>query len=153
MNSIIQYFSEAFKGIQSLLTGMYITIKEFFTPKVTEMYPENRATLKISERFKGDLTMPCDENFNHKCTACNICAINCPNNSIIVESEKIETEEGKSKKVLTRYIWDQGKCTFCNICVITCPSDAIIFTNTFENSVFNKAKLTKQLNDYSNLKK
>ena len=51
-------------GIGTLLTGMKITGREFFTKKVTEQYPENRNTLEISPRFRGRLTMPIDENGN-----------------------------------------------------------------------------------------
>lgn len=145
---MINYVTGIFRGIYSLGTGMSVTIKELFTKKVTEQYPENRATLHISERFRGELVMPLDANNQHACTACGICQMNCPNNTIQVISKMLEpTEEGgKPKKVLDRYIYDLGSCTFCNLCVITCPSNAIEFTNTFENSVFTRAKLVKQLN-------
>jgi NADH-quinone oxidoreductase subunit I len=148
MNSMINYVTGIFKGIYSLGTGMSVTIKELFTKKVTEQYPENRETLQISERFRGELVMPHDANNQHACTACGICQMNCPNNTIEVISKMLEpTEEGgKPKKVLDRYIYDLGSCTFCNLCVITCPSNAIEFTNTFENSVFTRGKLVEQLN-------
>ena len=42
------YIGGLLHGIGTLLTGMKITGREFFTPKVTEQYPENRATLEIS---------------------------------------------------------------------------------------------------------
>ena len=45
-------------GIGTLLTGMKVTGREFFTPKVTEQYPENRATLKIIAPFPRTLIMP-----------------------------------------------------------------------------------------------
>ena len=44
------YIGGLLHGIGTLLTGMKITGREFFTPKVTEQYPENRATLEISPR-------------------------------------------------------------------------------------------------------
>ena len=56
------YIKGLLHGIGTLLTGMKVTGREFFTPKVTEQYPENRATLKISPRFRGRLIMPVDEN-------------------------------------------------------------------------------------------
>ena len=148
MKSFINYITGIFKGIYSLLSGMMVTMREFFTKKVTEQYPENRATLEIAERFRGELVMPHDENNEHACTACGICQMNCPNGTIEVISKMQEpTEEGgKPKKVLDRYIYDLGKCTFCNLCVLTCPSDAIKFENTFENSLFTRDKLIEQLN-------
>ena len=146
MSSVSEYFSGLFGGIKSLLTGMRVTWGELWTKKITEQYPENRATLVIPDRFRGELIMPHDDNNEHACTACGICQMNCPNGTIQVISKSIETEEGKKKKILDRYIYDLGMCTFCNLCVITCPSDAIVFANTFENSLFTRSKLVEQLN-------
>lgn len=36
------YIKGFFHGLGSLLTGLKVTGREFFTPKVTEQYPENR---------------------------------------------------------------------------------------------------------------
>lgn len=146
MSSVSQYFKGLFGGIASLLTGMRVTLKELFTKKITQQYPENRDTLVISDRFKGELTMPHDENNEHLCTACGICQMNCPNGTITVVSKMIETEEGKKKKILDEYHYDLGMCTFCNLCVITCPSDAITFSNSFENALFTRSKLRMKLN-------
>ena len=62
MNSITEYFTDLFKGISSLWAGMRITGKYFFSPGeiVTQQYPENRKTLKMEERFKGEVTKPHD---------------------------------------------------------------------------------------------
>lgn len=63
-----------------------------------------------------------------------------------IESSKITTEEGKTKKVLDKYLYDLGSCTFCQLCVTTCPHNALEFTNDFEQAVYNREKLVKQLN-------
>jgi NADH-quinone oxidoreductase subunit I len=146
MRSFKQYTIDLFGGIISLLTGLSVTWKELWTKKITQQYPENRDTLVISERFRGELEMPHDEKNEHACTACGICQINCPNGTIQVISQMIETEDGKKKKILDKYIFDLGMCTFCNLCVITCPSDAIQFTNNFENASFTRKNLVHQLN-------
>ena len=146
MGSLIEYFSGLFTGIKSLILGMSVTWKELWTKKVTQQYPENRATLVVSDRFRAELVMPHDANNEHACTACGICQMNCPNGTINVISEMIETADGKKKKILDKYTWDLGMCTFCNLCVTTCPSDAIEFTNQFENAVFNRSKLIQTLN-------
>jgi len=143
---MINYFKGIFKGIKSLLGGMSVTMRVFFRKKVTEQYPENRKTLAISDRWRAVLTMPHDENNEHACTACGICQMNCPNGTITVLSKMIETEDGKSKKVLDKHIYDLGSCSFCNLCVITCPSNAIVFSNDYENAVYTRSKLVEQLN-------
>ena len=53
--NIKEYFVSIFKGLHSLIKGMEVTGKELVTPKVTEQYPENRATLHIPERFRATL--------------------------------------------------------------------------------------------------
>ena len=146
MRSTQQYFNDFFTGLGSLLKGMRITLGEFFTKKVTECYPENRATLKMFNRFRGDLTMIHNENNEHRCVACGICEMNCPNGTIHVESRMEETEDGKKKKVLVRYIYDHGSCIYCQLCVKNCPHHAIEFVPTFEHAVFTREKLIEQLN-------
>ena len=146
MSAFSQYFKGLFGGIFSLITGLRVTLKELFTKKITQQYPENRGTLVISDRFRGELVMPHDENNEHACTACGICQMNCPNGTKEVRSKTIETEDGKKKKILDEYHYNLGMCTFCNLCVITCPQDAIRFTNEFETSVFTRKKLDLRLN-------
>lgn len=148
MNSIVKYFSEIFGGVRSLLTGMSVTGKYFISPGeiVTEQYPENRATLKMTDRFKGEVTMPHDENNQHQCTGCGICEVNCPNGAIEIITKKVPNESGKFVRAIDKHIYHLSMCTFCELCIKTCPSDAITWGHDFEHAVFDRTKLTKVLN-------
>ena len=146
MSSVKEYFSGIGEGLVSLLKGMSVTGREFVTPKVTEEYPDNRATLKISDRFRACLELVYDENGNHKCIACGLCQMNCPNGTIQIVTKMVEMPDGKKKRKLDKYIYDLGSCTFCQMCVDSCPHGAIRFTNDFEQAVFTRSKLVKQLN-------
>lgn len=146
MSSVKEYFSGFGKGLKSLVTGMAVTGKEFVTPKVTEQYPENRGTLKIADRFRAELTLKYDAEGRHKCIACGICQMNCPNGTIQLTTKMVELPDGKKKRKLDKYMYDLGSCTFCMLCVETCPQDALEFSNDFEQAVFTRDKLVKQLN-------
>lgn len=146
MSSIKEYFSSVGKGLKSLVQGMEVTGKEFVTPKITEQYPENRATLDIPERFRAELTLKYDAEGHHKCIACGICQMNCPNGTIKLNTKMVELPDGKKKRALVDYLYDLGSCTFCMLCVTTCPQDALEFTNDFEQAVFTRDKLVKKLN-------
>ena len=130
------------------MKGLKVTFVEFFTKKTTDEYPENRATLVMFDRYRGNLTMTHDEAGKNKCTACGLCEVSCPNNSLRIESEVVADEAtGKKKKVLVSYRYDLGSCMFCLLCVKACPTDAIAFDTKFEHAVFDKTKLAKVLNN------
>lgn len=146
----MSYFSDIYKGIKTLLTGMGVTGKYFMTSRkgaITQQYPDNRDTLKMFERFRGEVVMPHDENNEHQCTGCQKCEIACPNGSIeIIWDRGIDEETGKKKKKIDKHIYHLGLCTMCGLCIEACPTDAIVWAQNFENSVYDRTQLTKVLN-------
>lgn len=146
MGSVKDYFSSLGSGIASLIKGMQVTGKEFVTPKITEKYPENRDTVHVPDRFRAILELKYDADGNHKCIACGICERNCPNGTISLSTKMVDTADGKKKRKLDKYMYDLGSCTFCQLCVSSCPQNALEFSNDFEQAVFTRAKLVKQLN-------
>jgi NADH-quinone oxidoreductase subunit I len=143
------YIKEVFSAVGSLLKGMRRTGYYFTHHKeiITEQYPDNKDTLKLADRFKGEVVMPHDENNEHRCTGCTACELACPNGTIKVITKFDITPEGKKKKAIDKLVYHLELCTMCNLCIIACPSDAIIMTPTFEHSVFDRSKLTKILNN------
>ena len=141
------YFGGITAGLKTLATGLKVTLKEYFTPKSTEQYPENRkTTLHVAKRHRGRLVFVRDEAGAHKCVACTMCEKSCPNGSIKILSEMREDPEtGKKKRYLLDYSYDMGDCMFCQLCVNACNFGAIEFTNDFENSVFDRDKLVLHL--------
>ena len=140
------YFGGLFHAIGSLTTGLKTSMREFFTRKITEQYPENRRELKMFDRFRGTLVMPHNERNEHHCIACGLCQMACPNGTIKVTSETITTDDGKKKRILARYEYNLGSCMFCQLCVNACPHHAITFDQQFEHAVFDRSKLIMTLN-------
>ncbi len=143
-----EYFSTVFKSIGSLLKGMRLTGYYFTHPKeiVTEQYPDNRATLKMADRFRGEVIMPHDELNEHRCTGCQACEIACPNGSIKIITQQELQPDGKKKKRIDTWVYHLDLCTMCNLCIEACPTTAIVMGQNFEHSVFDKKQLKKILN-------
>ena len=146
----MSYFSDIYNGIKTLLTGMSITGGYFIRARkgaLTQQYPDNRDTLKMFDRFRGEVVMPHDENNEHRCTGCQKCEIACPNGSIeIVWDRQVVPETGKKKKMIDKHIYHLSMCTMCSLCIQACPTDAIVWAQNFENSAYNRSSLTKVLN-------
>jgi NADH-quinone oxidoreductase subunit I len=142
-----QYFKDVFGAVGSLLKGMRRTGYYFTHHKeiITQQYPDNRETLNLPERFRGEVVMPHNENNEHRCTGCTACELACPNGTIKVIT-KFDMVDGKKKKAVDKLVYHLELCTMCNLCVEACPSDAIKMAQNFEHSTFDRNSLTKVLN-------
>ena len=148
MGSVKEYFKSLGSGVASLVKGLQVTGKEFVTPKITECYPEDREKKwPAAERFRAELHFVYNEDGTHRCICCGSCERACPNGTIRIEPKMVTTLTGAKKKKLARYFYDLGSCTFCQLCVESCPTAAIAFDNDFEQAVFTRDKLVKQLNN------
>ncbi len=145
---ITDYISDVFRGLKSLGKGMKMTGYYFTHHKeiITQQYPENKASLHLPERFRGEVVMPHDANNEHTCTGCQACEIACPNGTIKIITKMEVLEDGKKKKRIDKFVYNLAMCTMCNLCIESCPSDAIKMAQDFEHSTFDRTKLVKVLN-------
>jgi NADH-quinone oxidoreductase subunit I len=109
-----------------LLLGLKLTLKYFFKPKITVLYPEEKTPL--SPRFRGKHALRRYANGEERCIACKLCEAVCPANAITIESEA--REDGSRRT--TVYDIDLFKCIYCGFCEEACPVDAIVETRVFE---------------------
>lgn len=146
---IVKYIRDVWNAVRSLAKGMRRTFYYFSHHKeiITQQYPDNRETLQLPERFKGEVVMPHNANNEHRCTGCTACELACPNGTIKVITRFDMTPDGKKKKAIDKLVYHLELCTMCNLCVEACPSDAIKMAQTFEHSVFDRSQLTKILNN------
>jgi NADH-quinone oxidoreductase subunit I len=71
-DGLVGYFKDIFNGLKSLVVGLRRTLYYFTHHKeiITQEYPDNRETMNLPERFKGEVVLLHDENNEHACTGC-----------------------------------------------------------------------------------
>lgn len=71
------------------------------------------------------------------CTVCMLCARECPDWCIYIDSHKETVEvpgasRPRQRNVLDRFAIDYSLCMYCGICVEVCPFDALFWSPEFE---------------------
>jgi NADH-quinone oxidoreductase subunit I len=118
--AMIGYLKAVWEGAVSLLSGMGVTLRYFFTKPVTVIYPKERIVMK---RFKGPIAFTTDEKTgDHKCIACNACIKTCPSRCMSLVAGKSAVD---GKRVLTDFKVNYMLCSLCSLCIDVCPTDAL----------------------------
>lgn len=118
---------ESYTGFKSLVTGMRLTLGQFFQRPVTLHYPHE--SLKMAERFRGHIELVRDPDTGKSlCIACKSCEKACPSACIFVDGLK---REGEKRKSATEFTLDFTKCSLCGSCVEVCPTDALRFSREY----------------------
>jgi NADH-quinone oxidoreductase subunit I len=145
--------------LPAIATGMSITIKHFFSKKVTIQYPEEKRYL--GPVFRGQHILKRDEEGRERCTACGLCAVACPAEAIsMVAAERVKGEEKmyREEKYAAQYEVNMLRCIFCGLCEEACPKQAIylrhdkfvpVFTSR-ENVIYGKDELVENMNERYN---
>lgn len=125
-----------------LLKGLAVTLKTLLTPAVTTQYPHEKPTLH--PRTRGVIAL-----MEENCTVCMLCAIECPDWCIYIESHKetVPSAEGgrtRTRNQLDRFAIDFALCMYCGICVEVCPFDALFWSPEFEYSTYEIGELTHE---------
>jgi NADH-quinone oxidoreductase subunit I len=112
--------------LAELVSGMALTLRYFFRPKVTLNYPYEKGYL--SPRFRGEHALRRYPNGEERCIACKLCEAICPAQAITIEAEP--RDDGSRRT--SRYDIDMVKCIYCGFCQEACPVDAIVEGPNFE---------------------
>jgi NADH-quinone oxidoreductase subunit I len=82
------------------------------------------------------------------CTSCMLCARECPDWCISIDSHKetVEVPGGRPRQqnVLDRFAIDYALCMYCGICVEVCPFDALFWSPEYEYATGDIAELTHE---------
>jgi NADH-quinone oxidoreductase subunit I len=121
--------------LEELVTGLGLTLRYMFRPKVTLNYPYEKGPL--SPRFRGEHALRRYPNGEERCIACKLCEAICPAQAITIEAEP----RADGSRRTTRYDIDMVKCIYCGYCQEACPVDAIVEGPNFEFSTETREEL------------
>ncbi|MDA7988153.1 MAG: NADH-quinone oxidoreductase subunit NuoI [Alphaproteobacteria bacterium] len=113
-------------ALWELVSGLALTLRYMFLPKVTLSYPQEKG--RLGHRFRGEHVLRRYANGEERCIACKLCEAVCPAQAITIESEP----RGDGSRRTTRYDIDMTKCIYCGFCQEACPVDAIVEGPNFE---------------------
>ncbi|GAB3883695.1 hypothetical protein GCM10027612_16220 [Microbispora bryophytorum subsp. camponoti] len=110
--------------------GLAVTMRHMLQKSETQQYPEVHPDLPA--RSRGVIALV-EEN----CTVCMLCARECPDWCIYIDSHKetLPAPEGgrpRARNVLDRFAIDFSLCMYCGICIEVCPFDALFWSPEFE---------------------
>ena len=108
MSRVAQYVKSLF--LLELLSGLGVTLRHLFKPKVTVQFPEEKTP--VSPRFRGLHALRRYPNGEERCIACKLCEAVCPALAITIESEP----RADGTRRTTRYDIDMFKCIYCGFC-------------------------------------
>ena len=117
--------------VPGLVKGLATTARSLTRRSHTAEYPDVAPALPPRSRGVIALT---EEN----CTSCMLCARECPDWCIYIDSHKEEvpptTPGGRARQrnVLDRFAIDFSLCMYCGICIEACPFDALHWSPEFE---------------------
>ena len=134
--------------LPGILTGMGITLKHLlknlFNKKKMQTlnYPEEK--YEYSPRFKGNHILTVKKDGAIRCTACMLCATNCPADCIKITAS--EHPDAQVEKYPISYEIDMLRCVFCGFCEEACPVDSIVLTRNHDYHMENRGEniLTKE---------
>jgi len=118
-----------------LLKGLRVTFNyQKPSEAVTEQYPLERPV--VYERYRGLPRLRTDaESGASKCIVCNLCALACPEQLIVVKGER---NPATKRKEPVSWTYDLSRCMFCGLCAEACSTDALELTQDFEVAFYTR---------------
>jgi NADH-quinone oxidoreductase subunit I len=137
--------------LPGILSGMGLTFKKmivnlFNKDKMPTLnYPEE--IYEYGPRFKGQHVLTVKKDGSIRCTACMLCATNCPAQCIKITAS--EHEDPTVEKYPISYEIDVLRCVYCGFCEEACPVDAIRMGPEWQKPGANGSNFTSDIQELS----
>jgi NADH-quinone oxidoreductase subunit I len=127
--------------LPSIGKGLLITIRHFFSKKVTREYPEERPPLH--GEYRGIPVLVTDQLGRVKCVACQLCEFVCPPKAIrIVPGNRAATGADRNvEKEPEEFELDLLRCIYCGLCQEACPEEAIFLKRIYAATGYTRQEM------------
>lgn len=126
-----------------MITGKHLVKNLFQQDKMPTLnYPEEK--YEYGPRFKGNHVLTVKKDGSLRCTACMLCATNCPAECIKIVAD--ESKDPSVEKFPIHYEIDILRCVFCGFCEEACPVDAIRMGPEWQTPGLAGAQFTYDIN-------
>ena len=129
--------------LPQIVSGLWITLKNLFKPKVTLEYPEQAPILP--PRYRGAPTLVMDSAGREKCVSCQLCEFVCPPKAIKIVPGEISgnSEYAYIEKAPKEFEINMLRCIFCGYCEEACPEKAIVLQQEFSLNGRTRAEMIR----------
>jgi NADH-quinone oxidoreductase subunit I len=116
-----------------------VTLTTMASRAHTHQYPD--AEPELPPRSRGVIGL-----LEENCTVCMLCARECPDWCIYIDSHKEDVvvpgaSRPRQRNVLDRFAIDFSLCMYCGICIEVCPFDALFWSPEFEYAEYDIREL------------
>lgn len=134
--------------LPAMIGGFMVTIRHFFSKKVTMQYPEEKWV--VPPGYRGAPYLVKDQEGRTKCVSCQLCEFVCPPKAIQITppGPTGDPAVGNVEKAPQEFKINMLRCIFCGYCQEVCPEEAIFLMRDYsltsesrEELIYNKEKL------------
>lgn len=134
--------------LPAILGGFAVTLRHFFTKKVTMQYPEEKWV--VPPGYRGAPYLVKDQEGRTKCVSCQLCEFVCPPKAIkiIPPGPTATPGVGNVEKAPAAFDINMLRCIFCGYCQEVCPEEAIFLMKDYsltgltrQEMIYDKEKL------------
>ena len=127
--------------LPAIINGLKVTLRHFFTKKVTMQYPEEKWV--VPPGYRGAPYLVRDQEGRTKCVSCQLCEFVCPPKAIRIVPPGPEPVAGTGNVEKTPREFDINmlRCIFCGFCQEVCPEEAIFLQEDYSLTGFSRNEM------------
>lgn len=127
--------------LPAIFGGFKVTVRHFFSKKITMQYPEEKWT--VPPGYRGAPYLVKDQEGRIKCVSCQLCEFVCPPKAIRITppGPQGDPAAGNVEKGPAEFEINMLRCIFCGYCQEVCPEEAIFLMKDYSLTALSRDEL------------